>query len=320
MALEDYFRILRRRGWIIVLVMVMTAASAFAFSKLQAPVYKSSVEILVQPARADFGLTQSAKILLRSYVSWMNTDTRAQDVIDLLQLDMEPGPLRGDVTIASDESRLVIQINVEDQDGELANRIAQAWTDTFIQWRNAENTKQRKEDRVEAFQLDPPRYSLARPKWKINVLAGAIFGALIGGVIVFVLEWIESGVVRRPEDVERYLGVSLLGAIPAPKLDVSRPYLLGGWSDRPASLPAPTSVPQLASPKSEPPVTPQAPATTSPPQPAKEDEPDSPPASPELEEPQEPKVAKLSPPAPSPGNDEVGPIEPTILHSKGDEL
>lgn len=314
MELQDYVRILRRRGWIIVLVMALTAASAFAFSKLQAPVYESSVEILVQPARADFGLTQSAKILLRSYTSYMNTDTRAQDVIDILQLDREPGPLRSDVTIASDESRLVIQVNVEDQDGELANRIAQAWTDIFIQWRNSENSKQRKEDMVEAIQLDPPRYSLARPKWKINVLAGAIFGALIGGVIVFVLEWIESGVVRRPDDIERYLGIPLLGAIPPPKLDVSRPYLLGGWVERTASLPGPTPLPPLATPKAEPAATPPAPEPASLPQSAKTTE--ASPVQPELEE----TKVKLSPPAPSPANEEAGPIEPTILHSKGDEL
>ena len=60
MELYDYIRILRRRGWIIVLLLVMISMAAFAFSKLQTEIYKSSVEILVQPARADFGLTQSA--------------------------------------------------------------------------------------------------------------------------------------------------------------------------------------------------------------------------------------------------------------------
>ena len=88
------------------MLVVLTAAAAFAFSKLQTPINKSTTEILVQPARADFGITQSAKMLLRSYVSWMNTDTRAQEVIDLLSLDRVPGDLRSDVTIASDESRI----------------------------------------------------------------------------------------------------------------------------------------------------------------------------------------------------------------------
>jgi capsular polysaccharide biosynthesis protein len=278
MELQDYIRILRRRGWIIILLMVMTAAAAFAFGKLQTPIYQSSVEILVQPARADWGITQSAKILLRSYASWMNTNTRAREVIDLLHLDRVPADLLGDVQVASDESRLIIQMTVEDPDGDLANDIAQAWTDIFIQWRNAENAKQRKEDRVEAFQLDPPRYALDRPKWKINLVAGLVMGTLVGAVITFALEWIESGVVRRPDDIDRFLGLPLLGTIPAPKLDASRPYTLG-------------NTPAASEPSS-------APATPGP-----------------VPTPSPQAVA----PAPlSSGEEEIGPIEPTILLSKGD--
>jgi hypothetical protein len=46
------------------------------------------------------------------------------------------------------------------------------------------------------------------------VAAGAILGALLGGIIVFVLEWVESGVLRSSADVERFLGLTVIGAIP----------------------------------------------------------------------------------------------------------
>ena len=324
MELQDYIRILRRRGWIIILLTVMTAAAAFAFSKLQTEIYESSVAILVQPARSDLGLTQSTQWLLRSYVSWMNTDTRAQEVIDLLSLDRMPGDLRSDVKIASDESRFVIQLTVEDPDGELANDIAQAWTDLFIQWRNAENEKQRKEDRVEAIQLDPPRYGLARPKWKINVLAGTILGALVGGAIVFVLEWIESGVVRRPEDIQRYLGLPLLGAIPSPRLELSRPYLLGGRSAPAAhgTPPIPVVPPVIARPEAARAPQSTEPAPPGPPAPAENRQTRDSSAAPtrEGDEPPARPVQGGTPPPPPPDEEEAGPIEPTILLSKGDEL
>jgi len=215
MPLTEYFRILLRRGWILLLMAALTAAAAFVFSKLQTPVYQSTIYILVQPARTDFGLTQSAKILLRSYVAWMDTDNRAADVIDAIQLDTVPEALRGNVTIASDDSRFVIQIDIENENGDLANDIAKKWAELFVQWRNDENQKQRKEDRVDAVILDEPRYVLDRPKAGINTVAGGVLGLLLGSVIVFVLEYLESAVIRSAADVERQFNLPVLGAIPA---------------------------------------------------------------------------------------------------------
>jgi capsular polysaccharide biosynthesis protein len=217
MQLQDYARILWRRGWIILLLALVAAASAYGFSRIQEarhPIYKSTLKILVQPARSDFGQAQAAKMLLRSYVAWMDSNYRAQDVIDALELDMLPEELRSDVKIASDDSRLVIQIDVENPSGDVSNDIARTWADLFVQWRNEENQKVRSEDRIDAIIIDDPRYVLDRPKTKINTLAGAILGGLIGGAIVFGLEYVEAGIVRSPQDVERYLNMTVLGVIP----------------------------------------------------------------------------------------------------------
>ncbi len=211
----DYIRILRKRWWIIVVAVLLTAGSAFAFSKLQTPVYKSSVQILVKPARPDLGLTQSAKWLLRSYVARMYTRDWAEDVIERLELPMKPEKLMSNVTIASDESRFVIQIDVEDYDGDVANDSARTWSDLFIDWRNSENAEQRNEDRVKAELLDQPTYVQAWPKTKTVTAAGGIFGLVTAGVVIFFLEWLEAGIVRTPQDLERQLNLAVVGAIPS---------------------------------------------------------------------------------------------------------
>jgi len=214
LELADYMRILRRRGWIIVVMIAITAASAYLFSKLQTPVYKCSANVSINPARADFGLAQTAKLLLRNYVAIINSDTWAQDAIDLLDLDMTPGQLRRDVTIASDDSRLTIQIDVKDYDLGQACRVANAWAQLLVEWREEKNAEQRKEDQVEAYQIDAAAGGLFSPNTKINTAAGSILGLLLAGVIIFFLEWVESGVVRSTADVERHLGLAVLGAIP----------------------------------------------------------------------------------------------------------
>jgi capsular polysaccharide biosynthesis protein len=214
MPLSEYVRILYRRGWILLLLAVLTAVAAFVFSRLQTPVYKSTIYLLVQPSRSDFGLTQSAKALLRSYVAWLDTDRVSAQVIGELELDKEPSALRSDVTIASDDSRFVIQIDVENENGDLANDIALAWANRFLDYRNTENQKQRAEDRVYAIILDAPKFGQDRPNTAINTVAGAILGILLGGVIVFILEAIDAAIIRSSADIERQFKLPVLGAIP----------------------------------------------------------------------------------------------------------
>ena len=214
MELSDYLRILRQRGWLIILMAVLTAVAAYGFSKMQTPIYESNVKLLVRPARTDFGQSQAARELLGNYEQWMRSSYRAQEVINQLQLDMTAETLLGDMSVASDRLGLVIQVAVENTDPNLANDIARVWGDLLIQWQNQENDKNRQEDRITIEFQDDPRAGLTSPQTKINTAAGFIFGALIGLIIIFVLEWIESGIMRRPEDIDRYLEVPIVGTIP----------------------------------------------------------------------------------------------------------
>jgi capsular polysaccharide biosynthesis protein len=213
MELADYFRILRQRGWLIILLAILTAGAAFGYSKMQEPVYKSTVRMLIT-SRPDFGQTQAAQALLRDYAEWMRSTKRAAEVIDALSLDMSPPELLGDVTIAASTSTSVIVIEVENTNLDVANDIARAWGDTLVRWRTEENAGLRKEDHISAQLVDDPAGGLDRPRTMINSAAGAVFGALLGVILIFALEWIESGIVRRAEDVERYLEIPVIGTIP----------------------------------------------------------------------------------------------------------
>ena len=118
MSLTDYIRLLRRRGWILIVVAALTAASAFVFSRVQTEVWKSTILISVTPSRPDFGLTESAKKFLRNYVLIIQSKTFAQKVIDELKLDRTDEDLLGHVTIASDDSRFAIQIDFKSESKE----------------------------------------------------------------------------------------------------------------------------------------------------------------------------------------------------------
>jgi capsular polysaccharide biosynthesis protein len=215
MELGDYIRILHKRWWIVVVAIAFTAGSALAFSKLQHPVYESTAEIIIEPARPDLGLTQSTKWLLRTYMTVADSYSWAQQVIDELQLPMTPEQLRGDAHFAAEDDRMVIKLEVEAYDGDQANDIARTWARLFTEWRDSQNQQQRKEDRVYATLRDQPRYTQSWPKTRVVTAAGGIFGMVIAGVIIFFLEWVEAGVVRTPQDLERQLDLVVMGAIPS---------------------------------------------------------------------------------------------------------
>ena len=222
MELRDYLRILRKRGWIILLTTVLTATAAWGFSQVQTVEYKSSISVFVRPERIDNGTLLATKQILRGFVAFINSRNFAQQVITTLGMDMLPDTLKGKVTIASKDEDYIIQIDVVDTEAAQSERIALEWANQFVQWRNQDNLKQRKEDRVDADIVQNPTTGKFRPQTTLNVVAGAIIGFLLGVVIVFFLEAIEANILRSPEDVERALGTTVIGAIPAAGTEAAR--------------------------------------------------------------------------------------------------
>lgn len=221
MQLRDYLDVLRKRGWIIVLVAIITAAGAFAFSKVQTPIYRSSIKLNVIPARLDWGLQQVIKAMMRNYAGQIQSRKNLSEVINRTQLDVTPEQLAENIKVSPIESDLLMQIDVDDYDPVLAAQIAQTTAEVFVEKINVFMLEQAKDDRVEVSIRDDAQMGLLhRPKWKVNTAAGIAFGALIGALVVFILEWLESDTIRTSEDIERHIGIAVMGIIPA--IDATR--------------------------------------------------------------------------------------------------
>lgn len=226
MEITDYLRILRKRGWIIVMVALIAAASAYGFSKMQTPIYSASVQLSVNPARLDWGLSNTIKDLLRNYATNIRTHTMAQAVIDRAQLDMQTTTLLSKLFVSPDSSTFTLEIEARDRDPKVAMDIVDAMAKVFIEDRDQWNQRQDKRDRIEVTMLDSVYnlgYTQYSPNTKINTLAGGLFGVLVGLLVIFFLEWLEMDVIRKAEDVERVIDVPVLGNIPPATDDSPRP-------------------------------------------------------------------------------------------------
>ena len=219
MQLRDYVRVLLQRGWILVLTALVGAASAFLFSRyLVTPEYRSEVLLSVLSTRTgDYGSNLGAKAVVNNFAETIRRDDElAATVADRTRLDLPPDALKGRIQVDPDELNVTIRIRATDTDPIIAKNIAETYAQAFVEMRDALNQKLDQNDRVEVRILTHARDGeKSKPQTKVNTLAGGVLGGLLGLLIVFGLEYMAAGTMRGVEDIERYLGTNVLGAIPA---------------------------------------------------------------------------------------------------------
>lgn len=221
MNLIDYGRIILRRGWIAVLLAVIAAGAAFAFSQVVTPIFRGTQTILLVPSRSDLGLTEAALRLINSRQAYLNSTLVAQEIIDELSLDYVADYLLSKTTINPNRDSLAIQIDVDlpassaDEASALIVPIVAAWGQKLIDYQNGLNQSARQEDRIRAQIQDSVKLSQLQPNERIYAAIGGIGGFFLGVVLIFVLEYLESNVIRRREDVESALDLKVLAAVPA---------------------------------------------------------------------------------------------------------
>lgn len=214
MNLTEYIRVLIRRGWIMLVLAAIAGGTAYTLSSQETPVYRGTQLVVIQPSRADLGLAEASVRLINSLVVLIDSQEVAQEIIDTLALDMTAGQLKGNVSIAPDQLRLTIQIDVNSTNPDEASRVAREWGQWLVDYRREQNQQVQREDRVNAIMPDQPGVGQFSPRPTFNGIAGALLGLIVGGVIVFVLEYLESGIIRRREDLERTASVTVLASIP----------------------------------------------------------------------------------------------------------
>lgn len=217
MTFQEYWRIIRTRGWIVVLAVLLGAGAAFAISMVQKEVYAATVEVSTVPARPDWGLGNTAKDLMRNFTANLKTPEVAARVITRQQLDMNPYDLLANTQIEPDSSTFTIKIQARNPDGEVAKLAALGFADEFYEERTAYYAQLDKTDRIEVkIRSRDIGYEQLQPKPLLNAVAGAVLGLLLGVALVLLLTWMEADLLRTPAAVERTLSMTVLGSVPRP--------------------------------------------------------------------------------------------------------
>jgi capsular polysaccharide biosynthesis protein len=211
--IRAYLAVLARRWWIIGLVALSATLCSFLFSRLQAPVYRSSV-LLMSTARLDWGTTMTVQIYLKQQEEQLKTTTLASKVSERMRLDLPPDAILGKITTKSYPESTTVRLDVEDLDGDRARKIALGYGQIFEEEKAAEYSLVAPENRIRVTMLEEPGLGvLIRPNTRANTAAGAVLGLLLGLLLAVAVEYLDD-TLRTPEEISRYLSLPILGSIP----------------------------------------------------------------------------------------------------------
>jgi capsular polysaccharide biosynthesis protein len=211
----DALRALGQRWWILVAAAVLAAAAAYAYVKLPwvEPRWRSSV-LIQATGRLDYGNFLALEKELRPLAEQLRQLGIMREVNANLHTDMAPALIlertRAEPVLDSDQLRL----DVEDSDPSRAQQLSLEIADVYARQHNAAEQGKLREERVLLTTLDRDNTAvLIWPLTRILVPAAGLLGLLVAGLVVIGMVYLDDS-IRSPADVQRHLGLPLLGVVP----------------------------------------------------------------------------------------------------------
>lgn len=214
--LREYFGIIKKRSKIIVAItLIAMAVSGIVSFFVLSPVYEANTTLIVNKNESgesqtmtgdEFNVTQKLAV---TYGKIITSRTVLNEVIKDLKLDMEYGELSKSVNVSAVSDTQIISITVQDTNPKKAMDIANAIPKIFTE----EAKRITKANGVEVIDTAVLPQSPIKPNKVMNVAIATVLGLMIGLFVVFLLEYMDTK-IKKPEDIEKHLGLPILGVVP----------------------------------------------------------------------------------------------------------
>ena len=215
----DVFAMLKtlwKRKFSIVLVALVFAIAAFGYSAFLAKKeYQSTSRIYVvsRQNQDNNALTnsdlQAGSYLVKDYREIILSQNVLTQAIEELKLDMTPAELSKKISVSVPTDTRILSITAKDGNPKEAARIANGLRNVAAEKIIAVT---KVSDVTTLDEAEVPQ-SPSSPNIRRNVLLGFIAGAGLMVVLMVVVEVLDDR-VKRPEDIEELMGLTLLGVVP----------------------------------------------------------------------------------------------------------
>lgn len=211
--LLELFRAWKRRIWLILLVTFLGGSIGFAFSKLAlTPQFTSTAMMYVlskETTLTSLADLQIGSQLTQDYKVITTSRPVLEGVIEELGLDLTYEQLKQKISIGNPQDTRILSVTVTDPDPQMAKRIVDSVANVSSEYIG------------DIMEMIPPKMiedgQLPTQKSSPSNAKNAMLGAMLGMVLtcgLITLQVILNDTIQTEEDVEKYLGLTVLAEIP----------------------------------------------------------------------------------------------------------
>ena len=208
--LREYFAIIKKRFWIIALLAIISAliSGVISFFMLK-PVYEAKSTLIVNADKqAETQIVTGDQItvtqkLAVTYGEIIKSRIVLDDVIKNLKLENTYE------SVSPVKDTQIISISVQDTNPQKARDIANEIPKVF----EKEAKRITKANDVQVIDKATLPKNPIKPNKVMNVLIAFVLGTMIGLFVVFLIEYLDNK-MKTPQDIEKHLGLSVIGVIP----------------------------------------------------------------------------------------------------------
>ena len=210
---EVFHLVISKLGVIILSGILLGVLSIIGTMLFITPKYESTTKIMVLNKQDNNTLTsadmQTSTQLTKDYAELIQSRTVLEGVIAQLNLDMTYKKMLNKVSVETSSDSRIVSISVTDEDPYTASEIANAVRDMA-----AEHIQSVMDiEAVNVVDTANIPNEKASPSLAKNGVIGGLLGVIIAMAAVIII-YLTDDTIKVEEDVERYLGLSVLGSIP----------------------------------------------------------------------------------------------------------
>lgn len=211
--LMELFYALKKRILIIIAAFLAGAAVMGAYTQFfVTPMYSSTAKILVlskETTLTSLADLQLGTQLASDYSVLLTSRPVLQETIQNLDIEMGYGALRANISVVNPADTRILEVTVTDPDPEMAKTIVNELADVSSDYIGRQ------------MEVIPPKVieegvtpsAPTSPNMMKNTVLGALAGLVIAAGII-IIRTMMNDTIRSEDDVEKYLGIPTLAAIP----------------------------------------------------------------------------------------------------------